>query len=201
MISVVILYPQSDDSNFDMDYYTTKHMPMFVEALGEASLTAEVVVQQDLWDLPARFNTVLFPASAHSDRELKLDMIEQGYHILAPGGYFITLSEYEKDSLFAKAQKKVFGKCGESPSSEHGTAFWSKKDPEKAERPRRRHEMEYHAKLPDGPPLAGRGDGERLELTHRATNRDLFARGALAAAKYAAQAKPGRYSIADVLGD
>ncbi len=45
------------------------------------------------------------------------------------------------------------------------------------------------------------GDGERLELTHRATNRDLFARGALAAAKYAAQAKPGRYSIADVLGE
>jgi uncharacterized protein (TIGR02118 family) len=36
MISVVILYPQSDDSNFDMDYYTTKHMPMFAEALGEA---------------------------------------------------------------------------------------------------------------------------------------------------------------------
>lgn len=123
------------------------------ESLAEANLAAEVVVQPDLWDLTAKFNTVLFPASAHSDRELKLDVIEQGYHILAPGGHFITLSEYEKDSLFAKAMKKVFGKCGESPSSEHGTAFWSKKDPAKAERPRRRHEMEYHARLPDGPPL------------------------------------------------
>jgi uncharacterized protein (TIGR02118 family) len=36
MISVVILYPKSDDTTFDMDYYTTKHMPMFAEALGEA---------------------------------------------------------------------------------------------------------------------------------------------------------------------
>jgi uncharacterized protein (TIGR02118 family) len=36
MISVVILYPKSDDSTFDMDYYTSKHMPMLAEAVGEA---------------------------------------------------------------------------------------------------------------------------------------------------------------------
>jgi uncharacterized protein (TIGR02118 family) len=36
MISVYILYPKADDSTFDMDYYTSKHMPMFAEALGEA---------------------------------------------------------------------------------------------------------------------------------------------------------------------
>lgn len=44
------------------------------------------------------------------------------------------------------------------------------------------------------------GDGERLELTHRATSRDLFARGALRAAQGMAGKKPGRYVIADVLG-
>ena len=44
------------------------------------------------------------------------------------------------------------------------------------------------------------GDGERLELTHRASNRDLFAHGALRAAQFLAGKKPGRYSIADVLG-
>lgn len=43
------------------------------------------------------------------------------------------------------------------------------------------------------------GDGERLELTHRATNRDLFAHGALRAAEFLAGKKPGRYVIADVL--
>lgn len=44
------------------------------------------------------------------------------------------------------------------------------------------------------------GEGERLELTHRATNRDLFARGAVSAARFVATAAPGRYTIADVLG-
>jgi 4-hydroxy-tetrahydrodipicolinate reductase len=42
--------------------------------------------------------------------------------------------------------------------------------------------------------------GERLELTHVATNRDTFVHGALRAAKWIAGRKPGRYSIADVLG-
>lgn len=44
------------------------------------------------------------------------------------------------------------------------------------------------------------GDSERLELTHRATNRDLFARGALTAARFVLDKSPGRYTIADVLG-
>ena len=43
--------------------------------------------------------------------------------------------------------------------------------------------------------------GERLELTHRAQSRDNFARGALRAARFIAEAKPGRlYSMQDVLG-
>ncbi len=43
------------------------------------------------------------------------------------------------------------------------------------------------------------GDGERVELTHRATSRDQFARGALRAAKWVVQQPPGLYSMADVL--
>ena len=42
--------------------------------------------------------------------------------------------------------------------------------------------------------------GERLELTHVATNRDTFAHGALRAAAWVAAQKPGRYTVADVLG-
>ena len=44
------------------------------------------------------------------------------------------------------------------------------------------------------------GNGERLELTHRATDRSLFARGAVSAARFAVGKPPGRYTIADVLG-
>ncbi len=36
MISVHILYPKTDDSTFDMDYYTSTHMPMLANALGDA---------------------------------------------------------------------------------------------------------------------------------------------------------------------
>jgi 4-hydroxy-tetrahydrodipicolinate reductase len=42
--------------------------------------------------------------------------------------------------------------------------------------------------------------GERLELTHRAQSRDNFARGALRAARFIASARPGLYSMQDVLG-
>jgi 4-hydroxy-tetrahydrodipicolinate reductase len=42
--------------------------------------------------------------------------------------------------------------------------------------------------------------GERLELTHRASDRGIFARGALRAALWVAQQKSGVYDMQDVLG-
>jgi 4-hydroxy-tetrahydrodipicolinate reductase len=42
--------------------------------------------------------------------------------------------------------------------------------------------------------------GERLEITHRATDRITFARGALRAAAWLAGRRPGLYTMADVLG-
>jgi 4-hydroxy-tetrahydrodipicolinate reductase len=44
------------------------------------------------------------------------------------------------------------------------------------------------------------GDGERLELTHRASSRETFARGALRAAQWAVGRPPGLYDMEDVLG-
>jgi len=44
------------------------------------------------------------------------------------------------------------------------------------------------------------GQGERLELTHRATDRALFARGAVQAARWLAAQPPGFYSMKDMLG-
>jgi 4-hydroxy-tetrahydrodipicolinate reductase len=43
------------------------------------------------------------------------------------------------------------------------------------------------------------GPGERIELTHRAHSRDTFAAGALRAAKWLVDQKPGLYDMADVL--
>jgi 4-hydroxy-tetrahydrodipicolinate reductase len=44
------------------------------------------------------------------------------------------------------------------------------------------------------------GQGERIELTHKATSRDLFAIGALRAARFVLGKTPGRYAIKDLLG-
>jgi 4-hydroxy-tetrahydrodipicolinate reductase len=66
------------------------------------------------------------------------------------------------------------------------------------------HEIGYHAvRVGDNP-----GEhtiifgllGETLEITVKATNRDCYAHGALAAAKFVARQKPGLYSMNDLLG-
>lgn len=44
------------------------------------------------------------------------------------------------------------------------------------------------------------GPGERLELSHRATSRTIFAAGALSAASWVVGQRPGRYDMQDVLG-
>ncbi len=44
------------------------------------------------------------------------------------------------------------------------------------------------------------GDGERIVLSHHAEDRAVFARGAIKAALWARERKPGLYSMADVLG-
>ena len=44
------------------------------------------------------------------------------------------------------------------------------------------------------------GHGERIELTHRAWDRDTFARGGLRAARWLVSQPPGRYTMSDVLG-
>lgn len=44
------------------------------------------------------------------------------------------------------------------------------------------------------------GQGERIELTHRASGRDVFAHGALRAARYLVGRPAGRYTMKDLLG-
>ncbi len=44
------------------------------------------------------------------------------------------------------------------------------------------------------------GEGERIELTHKAQDRSIFARGAVKAALWARGRRPGLYGMADVLG-
>jgi uncharacterized protein (TIGR02118 family) len=42
MIKVSVLYPNGANSNFDMDYYLTKHIPMVKQKLGSACKSVAV---------------------------------------------------------------------------------------------------------------------------------------------------------------
>lgn len=44
------------------------------------------------------------------------------------------------------------------------------------------------------------GEGERIELVHVAESREIFARGAVKAARWLVGRKPGRYGMADIFG-
>jgi 16S rRNA (guanine1207-N2)-methyltransferase len=120
------------------------------EKLAQEKLEAEVVVGSDVWDLPTKFRTVIFPASAGADYELKIDMVEQSYQILEDGGRLITLSEYERDHAFSKIHKRIYGACSEAPHSEFGSCFWSTRQ---GDTPRRRHEVKFHARVGDRPSM------------------------------------------------
>ncbi|MDF1564284.1 MAG: 4-hydroxy-tetrahydrodipicolinate reductase [Deltaproteobacteria bacterium] len=104
----------------------------------------------------------------------------------APSGTALRLGE-----VVAKALGREFGQVG--VFGRRGNV---------GERPRR--EIGVHALR--GSDVVGEhtvyyfGDGDRLEITHRAGSRDTFARGAVRAARWVAEQPAGLYGMAEVLG-
>lgn len=125
---------------WQMDHFQADRLR---EELAAAEIPAEVVTTPDLWDLPAEFRTAIYPAPERGERELKIDVIEQVFHVLQPRGTLLTLSPHTSDIFFPKLLKKVFGRTG-SHAAETGTAFVNQRE---GDRPRRRHELVVHARF------------------------------------------------------
>jgi 16S rRNA (guanine1207-N2)-methyltransferase len=127
---------------YQMDLYQAERLR---EALEEAEITARVETLPDLWDLPADFQSAVYMPAQGGERELKIDMVEQAFHVLRPHGTLSVWSGYETDPFLAGLLKKVFGR---SPSQGEGreAVFWTQRD---GDRPRRRHEMTFQAKIRD----------------------------------------------------
>ncbi len=119
------------------------------EELADAGCPLQVQASADLWDLPADFQTVVFPSPPRAERELKIDMVEQAFHVLQPGGALIVLSPHRGDDLYPKLLKKIFGKASLTETSD-GSIIWAYRQ---GDRPRRRHEMWVHARVDDAGPL------------------------------------------------
>ncbi len=125
---------------YQMDLHSAERLR---EALAELGSRARVETAADLWDLPADFQTLVYPAARGGERELKIDMVEQAFHVLRPGGIFAVLSPYRKDDFFPPLLKKVFGRV-HAPTRDDGTLFWCRREGDK---PRRRHEVTFQVRL------------------------------------------------------
>lgn len=131
-----------DAECYQMDLYQANKLQ---EAIANRQLASSVSTAADLWELPGGYGSVLFPTMEGGERELKIDMVEQAFHILRPQGILIVLSPYEKDQLFPGLLKKIFGKVHATRIS-GGTMFWCHRE---GEHPRRRHEMTFRARFDD----------------------------------------------------
>jgi 16S rRNA (guanine1207-N2)-methyltransferase len=115
--------------------------------LTERQTAASVVTAADLWYLPADFQTVLYLPPRGGERELKIDMIEQAYHILRPHGTMLVWSPYETDPFFPNLLKKIFGRV-HAPHLDGETVLWCQRE---GDRTRRRHEVTFQARIAGGP--------------------------------------------------
>jgi 16S rRNA (guanine1207-N2)-methyltransferase len=126
---------------YQMDLFQSERLR---EELTAGNVTAEVRAAPDLWDLPADFQTVIYPSPPRAERELKIDLVDQAYQILLPGGTFMALSPMASDQLFPKLVKKLYGKASIADLGEEGTIVWAHRE---GERPRRRHEVTVQARI------------------------------------------------------
>jgi 16S rRNA (guanine1207-N2)-methyltransferase len=131
---------------YQMDLYQADHLR---EELAGRGLTAQVVTAPDLWDLAPTLQTLLYPAPERGERDLKLDMIEQAFHVLRQRGNLVVLTPYPKDQLFPAALKKVFGRV-HAPAAGNGMVFWAQRE---GDRPRRRHEVTFQVSRGEEPSL------------------------------------------------
>ncbi|HEY7428155.1 MAG TPA: methyltransferase [Gemmataceae bacterium] len=115
--------------------------------LAEQQVPAKVVTAADVWDLPTDFQTVLYLPPRGGERELKIDVIEQAFHILRPHGTLVVWSPYETDPFFPALLKKIFGRL-HAPHLGSDTVLWCQRE---GERPRRRHEVAFQARIAGGP--------------------------------------------------
>jgi 16S rRNA (guanine1207-N2)-methyltransferase len=144
-----------------MDLYQAERLR---EQLAERNLPAAVVTLPDLWDLPADFQSAIYLPPHRGERELKIDMVEQAYHILRPHGNFIVWSPHETEPFFPALLKKIFGKA-HTHQAGTDTVVWASagavgrvstppSDPGGLEtrptRPRRRHEVTFQARIAGG---------------------------------------------------
>jgi 16S rRNA (guanine1207-N2)-methyltransferase len=125
---------------FQMDLFQAQRLE---EELKQRNLQAKVVAAADLWDLPEPVQTMIYPVPQQGERQLKIDMVEQAFHALQPGGTLVVISPFEKDQLFTNLLKKIFGRV-HAPMGGGNMVLWAQRQ---GDRPRRRHEVMFQVRV------------------------------------------------------
>jgi 16S rRNA (guanine1207-N2)-methyltransferase len=128
---------------YQLDLYQAARLRAELSAAG---ITAAVATAGDLWDLPGPFQSAIYLAARGGERELKIDVAEQAFHVLRERGSFLVWSPYEGDLFFPNLLKKVFGKV-KVTHADADSVFWTQRE---GERPRRRHEVTFQCKVRGG---------------------------------------------------
>ena len=137
---LVAAIAREDTVCYQMDRYQADQLKA---RLAEKNLRTAVESTPDVWDLPARFGSVVFPSSERGERELKIDLVEQSFHVLQDHGLFAVLSPIAKEQLYVPLLKKIYGKPA-FVVGDGGTTVWANRTGDKK---RRRHEVTFNAKL------------------------------------------------------
>ncbi len=137
---------EPEDICYQLDLFQAEQLKA---DLVQAEALARIVAAADLWDLSTPLQTLIYPVPEGGERSLKLDMVEQAYHALAPQGTLIVLSPHRNDPLFQGLLKKTFGTFHVPPAGQ-GLVLWSQRQ---GDRPRRRHEISFHVRQSEGPSL------------------------------------------------
>jgi 4-hydroxy-tetrahydrodipicolinate reductase len=163
---------------------TTGHSPEQRRAIERCAQTVPVVLSSNysvgvnaLFWLTRKAGEMLGP-------EFDLEIVEMHHRMKkdAPSGTAKTLAEILKQARDLKIRYGREGNVGERKADEIGV-----------------HSIRGGDVVGDHTVIFA-GPGERLELTHRASSRETFAKGALRAAQWIVGRAPGLYSMEDVLG-
>jgi 16S rRNA G1207 methylase RsmC len=133
-----------DATAYQMDLFQAERLR---EVLKERTLAANVVTAADLWDVSGPVQTVIYPVEPKGERMLKLDILEQAFHVLRPHGNMIVLSRHDKEQFLPPALKKIYGRV-HAPDTGVPTLLWCQRT---SDRPRRRHETTFQVSGSEGP--------------------------------------------------
>lgn len=133
----------------------------------------------------AFFRIVEFASSLLYDCDVEIFEIHHRMKKDAPSGTAIKTAEIVREILASKGKKLELKFCREAKRGEEIGVFGLRGGDVVGE-----HTVLFF------------GDGERVEITHRATSRDCFAKGAVIAVKWiSGVSRPGIYSMLDVLSE